>query len=338
METFKFGVAFLTWSFASIFWASSIPLAVREITLIIQAVLISFVIINYGSRIFIAWGVVVLGLVESLIGFLQIIFQGSIGWYILGEPHLDILNQEVAKTIVGGGGRLLRAYGTFVHPNVLGAFLTISLLCAIYLILTPHPTKSSSTQKLSLFVGCGVLFFLILGLILTFSRAAWLVSFLTVLFSLFLEWRKNRFSEKLKFLFITLLTSIIFLISIFYYVIFPKLYLSSDEPAITQRVDYIKAGFRALKERPFTGVGIGNQVSGSAQPIHNLYLLIASETGLIGLALFCFFIISIIRNSKFEIAKIVLFAILFLGLFDHYFWTIPAGQLMLWITIFNIIV
>ncbi len=319
-----------------------------RILLIVQAILISFgltlIVRNYGCRTpIVLWGAVVLGFAESLIGFLQVIFQGSIGWYLLGEPRLDILNPEVAKTIVSGGGRFLRAYGTFVHPNVLGAFLTISILCVIYLFLTPHPTKSNFERRLSLFVGCGVFFFLIMGLVLTFSRAAWLVSFLMSSFLLFSEWRKNRFSEKLKFLLVTLLTSIIFLIPIFYYVIFSKFHLSASEPAIQFRMNDLKLGWQSIKENPFFGVGLGQPIySGQQQPIHNLYLLIASETGLIGLFLFLLFIFFIIRNSLRQpadrIGVLLLISLLLLGLFDHYLWTIPAGQLMLWITIFSVVI
>lgn len=337
MEIFGFGAAFLSWAFLSVFWSESIPLAVREIFLIIQAILISFAVVQiYRSRtsifssIFFG-GVVLLGLIESLIGFLQVAFQGSIGWYLLGEPHLDIFNREVARTVVAGGGRFLRAYGTFVHPNVLGAFLTISFLCAIYLFIK---NKNKKIEPLFFII----LFCLVMGLLLTFSRAAWLVSFLMTLFLLFFEWKKNKFSEKLKLLLVTLLTSIIFLVPIFYCVIFPKLYLSSSEPAIQSRMDDLKLGWQNIKDSPFFGVGLGQPVySGQRQPIHNLYLLIASETGLVGLILFLLFIISIIRNS-FKITIILLSAILLLGMFDHYFWTIPAGQLMLWITIFSVVI
>ena len=314
-----------------------------RILLISQAILIFFglklLIRNYGSRTSIVFGMVILGLVESLIGFLQVVFQGSIGWYLLGEPRLDILNPEVAKTIVSGGGRLLRAYGTFVHPNILGAFLVVSFLCLICLFLTPHPTKNNFERRLSLFIGCGVLFFLILGLILTFSRAAWLVSFLMGGFYLGLEFfRKKHLREKIIFLVIVIFIITTSLILIFHWVIFPKIYLSASEPAIQQRMDYLKLGWQSVKENPFFGVGLGQPIyKGQNQPIHNLYLLIASETGLVGLFLFFLFIYFIFRHS-FEIQEIIFISILFLGMFDHYLWTIPAGQLLLWITIFFIVV
>ena len=311
-----------------------------RILLIVQAILISLGISIIYRKLplkYFLGGVVLLGLFESLIGFLQVAFQRSIGFYLLGEPHLNVLNKEVAKTIVSGGGRFLRAYGTFVHPNILGAFLVISLLCLIYLFLE---NKNKKLEPLFFIT----LFSLILGLILTFSRAAWLVSFLMILFLLFSEWKKRGFSSELKFLLIIITTIIIFLTSIFHWVIFPKIYLSSSEPAIQLRMNDLKLGLQSIKDNPFLGVGLGQPVySGQQQPIHNLYLLIASEIGLVGLFLFFLIIFSKfrnlleIRNLDLEISKVILISILLLGMFDHYFWTIPAGQLMLWITIFRVV-
>ncbi len=312
-----------------------------RVLLIIQAILISFGLSFF--RRYLLWTVIVIGLVESLIGFLQVIFQGSVGWHLLGEPHLDILNREVAKTVVSGGGRFLRAYGTFVHPNVLGAFLVICLLCLIYLFLN---NKNPKLNCLFVFI----LFFLILGLILAFSRAAWLVGALVLGFWLAWEFfksaggRKN-LRPKIIYLTVIMLTIVLTLVYIFHWVIFPKLYLSSDEPAIHLRMNDLKFGWQSVIENPFFGVGLGRPIyPGQQQPIHNLYLLIANEIGLVGLSFFLFFIILIIRNSfeirnsKLEIQIIILLAILLLGMFDHYFWTIPAGQLMLWITIFGVVI
>jgi hypothetical protein len=57
------------------------------------------------------------------------------------------------------------------------------------------------------------------------------------------------------------------------------------------------------------------------QPIHNIYLLLLSETGVAGLV--GFLVVIKKRFSWF------LLPILFLGLFDHYFLTLQQGQLLL---------
>ena len=92
------------------------------------------------------------------------------------------------------------------------------------------------------------------------------------------------------------------------------------------------------------------------QPTHNLYLLIASEVGLIGLfimLLVIFYIINryhsvvILKLVNSEIVSretiltrcstfcyfllIILFSYLLIGLFDHYFWTLQQGRVMFWL-------
>ena len=76
------------------------------------------------------------------------------------------------------------------------------------------------------------------------------------------------------------------------------------------------------------------------QPAHNLYLLIYTEMGLLGiLALGGFLILllrSLILGKKIQplirwglvsLAALVLFA----ALFDHFFWTLQQGRLLWWL-------
>ena len=104
------------------------------------------------------------------------------------------------------------------------------------------------------------------------------------------------------------------------------------------------------------GVGIGNQVLYSVknniykdagmspvwqwQPIPNIYLLMASEIGVLGLLAFILFagklLISyalVIRYQLSVIPFVMFGSLLLLGLFDHYLWTLQPGRLMLWFII-----
>jgi O-antigen ligase len=72
------------------------------------------------------------------------------------------------------------------------------------------------------------------------------------------------------------------------------------------------------------------------QPVHSIYLLIASETGIAGLFLFVWFLVKTFlkdkkkRTSNFKrIVFLLLISSLFIGLFDHFFLTLQQGQLML---------
>ena len=79
------------------------------------------------------------------------------------------------------------------------------------------------------------------------------------------------------------------------------------------------------------------------QPVHNLYLLIATETGILGLVLFLGFIFLLVWKTRRPNIRVdadircprtfyvILFFILLLGFFDHYFWTLQQGMLIVWI-------
>ncbi|MDP3056905.1 MAG: O-antigen ligase family protein [bacterium] len=147
------------------------------------------------------------------------------------------------------------------------------------------------------------------------------------------------------------------------------------------RILYNNIAINIIKEFPITGIGgknftvimqkfYNNQLeSWQFQPVHNIYLLIASELGLIGLSMFLVFIYLIVKttwpNSK-TVSRVladantlktmlnlsgknqnvsretflmqtglisVFIGFLFIGLFDHYFWTLQQGQLTFWLTI-----
>ena len=120
-------------------------------------------------------------------------------------------------------------------------------------------------------------------------------------------------------------------------------------------------GFELIKKNPF-GVGLGNQVIYSVknniyqnsgmvrpwewQPIHNIYLLMASEIGIFGFLAFSFFILNLfginqylskdfgsVLNLENYIPKIMLLALLAFGLVDHFLWTLEPGRLMLWVVV-----
>jgi len=83
------------------------------------------------------------------------------------------------------------------------------------------------------------------------------------------------------------------------------------------------------------------------QPVHNLYLLVAVEIGIIGLIFFLIFIAKILLKGfkgiqeglgKYKGKQIICFlflvsCFLFLGLIDHYFWTIQQGRLVFWVVL-----
>ena len=113
----------------------------------------------------------------------------------------------------------------------------------------------------------------------------------------------------------------------------------------------MESSLQMIKAHPVFGVGLNNFLVNlpefqkthnsvfSLQPVHNIYLLVLAETGIIGFGAFMWLLFktyykvksqklkvkSSIQNSKVLILSIVLI----LGLFDHYFLTLQQGQLLL---------
>jgi O-antigen ligase len=93
---------------------------------------------------------------------------------------------------------------------------------------------------------------------------------------------------------------------------------------------------------PIIGVGINNiynnlniasvkGVNFLIQPVHNIFLLVLSETGVIGLVTFLFVFLksflAVIKKRNIYLL-LSLLAITILGMFDHYFLTLQQGQLL----------
>ncbi|HYE21990.1 MAG TPA: hypothetical protein VD998_00180, partial [Verrucomicrobiae bacterium] len=104
------------------------------------------------------------GVFQASLGLWQFHVQHMAGLGFLGEYIAD-LNTPGVATIEISGTKLLRAYGTFPHPNLLGAFLVLGLILGYYYV-------SRETFRNKLLVSCGTLV-ISLGLFLTFSRIAW---------------------------------------------------------------------------------------------------------------------------------------------------------------------
>jgi len=240
---------------------------------------------------------------SSLIAIGQFFQQSAIGgWlYWLGERSFNVVTPGIAKT-VWQGRLLMRPYATFSHPNSLAGFL---LVC---LVLTFSSFRVSSFVRI---LKWPVLVLGVVAIGLSFSRTAWLAGCLAV----FLISRSTG-------------------AAFFFF----------QGQSFSQRWDLIQAVWQMIKTKPWLGVGLNNFIlrlpdfwpteafTYWLQPVHNIFLLIAVETGLIGLAVFIYFIFKTIRqlilNSKFLILN-SLFMILVTGFFDHYWLTLQQNQLLL---------
>jgi O-antigen ligase len=120
--------------------------------------------------------------------------------------------------------------------------------------------------------------------------------------------------------------------------------LSSYTTSISRRSDLLLASYKIIANQPLYGVGPSNFTVVSekytslvyyprfVQPVHNFFILLLSEAGLLTFLCFiCFFVLSLYNAYKQEylIASLIVFMVL--GLFDHYILTMPQTNLLLWL-------
>jgi O-antigen ligase len=298
------------------------------------------------------------GVFQSILAIAQFIKNGSIGIKFIEASVFDPNSPGVANFILNGD-RILRSYGSFTHPNVLAGFLLLSAFCFYWLFL--------KNQSKNLIPVLGFLF-LVAGLFLTFSRTAIIVfgvmSMIMFLFKLFklrkLEHTEQRLedSKKLVKLFCLVVASCLLAIIILFPYIKARFFtISLEEQAVDLRFFYNKMAIEMIKEKPILGIGIGNFVNYSQnypvytkaalkmtgentnqipewiyQPVHNIYLLITSEMGILGLLAFLGFVgWNLIRGRKNICFLSLVSCFLIVSLVDHYFWTLQQGAIMLWL-------
>lgn len=346
---------------------------------------------NYPNRIFQV--LIASGVVQAVLGIAQFLKQSSLGLkfieagvYVPGMPG-------VATFIMENGEKIMRAYGSSPHPNVLAGFLLLCIF-SLYAILI----RRSQYPNYIRMIRIPIFFLLVFGLFLTFSRTAIGVFIIVslVFFLVRVLLTRSQSTNEIRMiriqtikLFGLFIVSCLASIAILYPYLQARFFtISFEEEAIDLRFFYNKMAFAMIKEKPWLGVGIGNFVpkllpaagtpvaegdlgvyhSGGYepflraakkmlnlgdvsdaeipdwlyQPVHNFYLLIAVEMGILGLIVFIAILISqsgpkppkpnrMIR--KINPFFFLLIAFLIIGLTDHYFWTLHSGGVMFWLAL-----
>jgi O-antigen ligase len=277
----------------SVLAASDLQLAMFEIFLLVQMLLV-FIYIVHSVRtrqdVVFAMAMLLVGL--ALEGAL-ILAMGAGGLHI-NIP--GITNRiDPAK---GYGGPSYRAGGTIGSPNTAASFLSLLLAPAISVLLT----------RLQLWIKLLAAGAFALGgaaLILTFSRGGWTASALSILIFGFFAWRRGWLSMTIPF--------IGFFMGAIVLVFFQELILArlsaDDRGAAYARVPLMEIAFRIIRDHPLLGVGSNNFVSVLQRyvtpefdeawiyTVHNKYLIVWSETGIGGLMSFLGFLAVTIRRG-----------------------------------------
>ncbi|MDO8495506.1 MAG: O-antigen ligase family protein [bacterium] len=287
---------------------------------------------------------------QAIWAIAQAFLQRSLGLHWLGESVLRT-NFYGVTVVPFEGGRFLRAYGATPHPNVLAAWLFMGIFCFYFWYLYPKKARSF-WPVLAVYVP------LLWGFFFTFSRVViglWVLGLVVRLVWSFIYRKRFNlgpvFIKRVITLFMVSVMATLSFAYVYWPVVQARLYISSEDQALTQRIAYNKIAEEVTGDNPWLGVGVGQLVWDMLenlpayavyfyQPVHNIYLLVSSETGLIGLAAFGAFIFCLIyryilvtklQNLGQLSFLVVIFSVFAMGLFDHFLWTLQQGQLIFWL-------
>lgn len=290
------------------------------------------------ARAILAGGAVLL-LIELPIVLLQIGTQSTFptGRLLDGWAGEATAASPGAAVVIGpDGSRWLRAAGTLPHPNILGAFAALALVCAL-----PWFMRGGQRRIPLLIVGIA----LWLALLLSFSRGAWLAAALGGgLWGLGQLRRISR--RRLLWLAVPPLVALALGLLIAGATLRDRIVPSATEPATIQRLLIGVVAVDMISHHPLRGVGAGNFVLAeipppynavSVEPVHFMPLLVGAEAGILaGIAWLALFIGPVLaevwQRRRIAVARLALpTAVLTLGSFDHYFWTFASGQALFWL-------
>lgn len=314
-----------------------------------------FSFIIFINRVDIRWFVNCFIISSSIQGFLsiyQFIIQS-----VSANKYLGISEQLPFNlgtyVIEGGFGRILKSYGSFPHPNMLGLFLLIGLFFILLKIVDHKKEKDlleTSKVDFKMIYLIYVFGINLIGLIFTFSRisiAIFSVLFLTfVLYEFFVNIKhKEILRGKMNYNF----SIFIVLIFISLSVLIPSVDLLASRAdgnnrlvakSTNERIEQFKDFTGYIQTKYLTGVGVQNYTIykhsqnkdlnvWDLKPIHNIYLLILLEIGVFGLSLFLLILIfKFLFNKELRIIIPFIFILLF-GLVDHFIWTENFGLILL---------
>lgn len=392
-------VIFLAWiSISAVANTEYSDISIYYIVRLIECIAVAFMIkyvINTKKRLYVSLlAISVAGTIQGIIAIFQFIFQSSI--FGTGLLHKISGESVIAADIIGTsniifhGDKIIRAYGTFPHPNILSGFLLITVLISIYIysireeilrnIEEYRNTKQGKSQGLlfSWLIQMSVLIQLI-GLVVTFSRSAIIAIMIVAFINIFIfkiVSRETIYSyikkDRSRFSFSEIVKHVIVMGVFLFVILFPAIIFMQrmqeefiGHQSLQDRIILQNVSRETILANPIFGVGIGSYILNlrdvyschiknywQYQPDHNVYMLIATEIGLMGITIYMVIFFLMYSNISKSLTKSdqncysmnyaillisIMIAIFILGLFDHYFWTSSQMRLFEWI-IFGLII
>ncbi|NMC99756.1 MAG: hypothetical protein GYA62_08560 [Bacteroidales bacterium] len=275
----------------------------------------------------------------SLIGVAQFLLHRTIGglFYLLGERSFNQSTPGIALFNFANKEHL-RAYSTFSHPNSLAGYMSVVLLFSIFSFYK----STNILEKIEILL-------IVICLLLTNSYS----SFISLFFVISIYLLDHIFGWiKINKVIIVLLILVSLVLPLVSQNIVRSGYNFGEN--IQQRLELSYVSGKMISGNFWLGTGAGTFVTNVTkyksatkylwylQPVHNIFLLVFSDTGIFGIVLFYLLIMFAVGKSQHNISKRIIYYILLFvvtsGLFDHYWLTLQQNILLLSVfmgTLFN---
>lgn len=284
--------------------------------------------------------ILILGvLFQSIIALGQFSTNSSVGLKLVGEPILSTMMPGVAEVDILGE-KQLRAYGTFLHPNVLGGFLVIMLLIIYAYFRLFHVEQNKDRIKrfhVEHYLLLLTTFCALFALAFTFSKSAIFVLMVSIVIVLFHVERRGQCIRKFHVEHIVFIFYLITSITI--------LVIQGNNgnliKSIYERLDIYQVTTQASQNNEFMGLGLGNSTlalhnlesleAWQLQPIHNIYLILLTELGYIGGGILIVCLVALLKHvprGTNILYYLPLMGVIIIGLFDHYPLTLFVGNVL----------
>lgn len=308
-----------------------------------------FLIIAFGEQKKqpVILGLILAGVAQAVWASWQFALQAIPGNKWLGVAEHDPINLGVS-VVESTTKRILRAYGGFDHPNILGGFLVLIMFIFIYYFIVEEKIKIS---KIISYSTVAVFTF---GVFVSFSRAAWISGILGLcVYSIILLIQKQK-QLYTKIVQVIIVVSLVAGFCVWMFWPFVNARVNGDSRLEVQsmqtRFSALNNAREIIVNNFWFGVGLGGYVPSLSrynnntkpywtyQPPHNTFVLVFAEIGLFG---FLFFIIlffylpwSVLNknsnNSSGAFVLTLFTCLATLMFFDHWWWNFHFGVLFFW--------
>jgi len=237
-------------------------------------------------------------LIQFLVGGLQYFTGGTLGLTLFGE------GDRAFRTTLVGASALSRVGGTIGSANSLAMYLNLILpmvFCFIFIRTKP------------IFRGIAAMVFVLGGLteLLTMSRGGWVGLTVAVVIALYGIFKKQYHSRFKSYVLTMVVILLITLPVIGMFVDVQKRLFEDDYGAAYGRIPQMQIAFNIIAQHPFTGIGLNNYTTVMNRydrtrenksyqfpyPVHNAFLLIAAESGLLALFSFLLIFVGIFKKA-----------------------------------------